>query len=172
MNGFRMRFCFPASVIWAGGCDTEDRGVCCWMSGTNTHTWGLLEGRLQLSGVRGSTCNPKVVGSIPALPISCESKCPWARHWTPSCSPGASLLLSDEGGVKCRGYIQKYTHKRVTIQCASHFTKEPEPKQTSLKSRPSSSASQPQTGEDEASPQPSPMKCVFDCFFCVFFTAS
>jgi len=28
------------------------------------------------SGVRGPSCNRRVVGSIPALPISCKSKCP------------------------------------------------------------------------------------------------
>jgi len=42
-------------------------------------------------GDEWSSHKHKVPGSIPALPASCMSKCPWARHWTTSCSPGASL---------------------------------------------------------------------------------
>jgi len=56
-------------------------------------------GRLWLSGVRGSSCNPKVVGSIPALPISCKSKCPWARHWTPGRITAAHCSLITKDGL-------------------------------------------------------------------------
>ncbi|XP_056266856.1 doublecortin domain-containing protein 2B isoform X2 [Pseudoliparis swirei] len=74
---------------------------------------------------------------------------------------------SDRNGKQPPSSEQEAATQRTEESAAGCL--EPEPKQTSLKSRPSSSASQPQTGEDEASPQPSSMKCVFDCFFCVCF---
>jgi len=59
-----------------------------------------------LSG--GRQCGEGVAGSIPALPISCTSTCPWARHWTPCCSPGASLQPTAPSSLR-RGYMRR-TH--------------------------------------------------------------
>jgi len=50
-------------------------------------------------------------------PISCMLKCPWARHWTPSCCPGASLqpLTTKDGSNAEKNFSTGKNNKCIII---------------------------------------------------------
>jgi len=71
-----------------------------------------------------SSRNFKVPGSIPALPISCMVKCPWARHWTAGRFTAAHCSLITKDVSNAEKYLPTGINKSVNfISSTFHYPK-------------------------------------------------